>query len=246
MNAKIFNIQKFSLHDGPGIRTSVFFSRCNLRCRWCANPECHLEGSTCSGIKEYTLEELLYEVLKDQAFYQKSGGGVTLTGGECLLQFEFIQEFCQQLKEKRIHIAIETAGAVPGEQFTNAVSLADFVYLDCKHYDADKHYSGTGVANEQIIQNMAWLARSQTAYCIRIPVIPGYNDTCEDAQGFCRLFQKTGVEHIELLPFHQLGENKYAKWKLKYDYAGMKQLHKEDLRAYSQVFIDNGLPVILQ
>ncbi len=245
MKAKIFNIQKFSLHDGPGIRTSVFFSRCNLNCRWCANPECHIAGGSCSAAEEYELDELVREVLKDRAFYQKSGGGVTLTGGECLLQFEFIQAFCQRLKENQIHIAIETAGAVPDSQFTEAVSLADFIYLDCKHYDAGKHFHGTGVSNEQIVRNMEWLAKSSKAYCVRIPVIPGFNDAAEDARGFCSLFQKSGVNHIELLPFHQFGESKYAKWKLKYDYAGIKQLHKEDLQSYKQVFIDNGFSVIL-
>lgn len=204
-----------------------------------------MEGSLCSDTKEYTLDELLHEVLKDRVFYQKSGGGVTLTGGECLLQFEFIQAFCWRLKENQIHIAIETAGAVPGNQFTKAVNLADFIYLDCKHYDTGKHFDGTGVANEQIVSNMTWLAQEPKSYCVRIPVIPGFNDTPEDARGFCTLFQKTGVEHIELLPFHQFGENKYAKWNLKYDYSGIKQLHKEDLQVYKQVFSDNGFSVIL-
>lgn len=245
MKAVLFNIQKFSLHDGPGIRTSLFFSRCNLRCKWCANPECVLENNPLSNSKEYDEQELLTEVLKDKAFYDKSGGGITLTGGEVFLQFAFASKFCRLAKEQNISVVIETAGAVDAVKFKELVDLVDFVYLDCKHYDGIKHKEGTGIVNQQILQNMAWLAQSGKAYCIRIPVIPGYNNSLLDAREFCRLFSSMSIRHVELLPFHQLGENKYRKYQLDYAFAGIKQLHTEDLLSYRQVFADNNISVVL-
>lgn len=117
MKAEVFNIQKFSLQDGPGIRTSVFFSRCNLNCAWCANPECHQQAGNLVETSEYELQELLQEVQKDKAFYDRSGGGVTLTGGEIFMQEEFVGDFCLLLKETGIHVVLETAGAVENERF---------------------------------------------------------------------------------------------------------------------------------
>lgn len=244
--ASVFNIQKFSLHDGPGIRTSIFFSSCNLRCKWCANPECFMQCSSLPQAQEYTIEELLTEVLKDRVFYQKSGGGVTLTGGEVFLQLEFVKQFCQTLKQHGIHVAIETAGSVATDAFCSLIDLVDFVYLDCKHHDAQKHLKGTGVTNEKTLRNMQYLASCGKKHCIRIPVIPGFNDTLADAQAFCALLKPMGVMQIELLPFHQFGESKYEKAKQPYVYAGVPPLHAEELRPYLQVFIKQGLPAILK
>lgn len=245
MKAKIFNIQKFCLHDGTGIRTSVFFQNCNLRCKWCANPECYLQNSLLGEATQYDMKTLLEEVLKDRAFYDKSGGGVTLTGGEIFMQFDFVKNFCKLLKENHLNITIETAGACDIREFQELADLVDFIYIDCKHFDPQKHKEGTGLSNELILKNIEWLAGSQKAYRVRIPVIPGYNDSLSDAQGFCALFHKKGVKNIELLPFHQFGESKYEKARRKYAYAGMKQLHAEDLQPYFQLFLENQFNVIM-
>ena len=245
MTGKIFNIQRFSLHDGPGIRTSIFFSKCNLKCKWCANPECNMESLTIGGTKEYDAQTLLAEVIKDKAFYDKSGGGVTLTGGEIFMQYDFIKEFCLLLKENNIHITIETAGAIEPHKFQEIAVLADFIYIDCKHYDAALHKEGTGITNNGILANIGWLAASSKKYCVRIPVIPGFNDALSDAEGFCKLFGHLGIENIELLPFHQFGESKYEKAALPYAYKGISQLHKEDLAKYHQIFIEKGLQAAL-
>ncbi len=241
MDAKIFNIQKFSLHDGPGIRTSIFFSGCSLRCKWCANPECNVSGKATS----YSPEELLAEVLKDKAFFDKSGGGVTLTGGEIFLQQDFIHGFCALLKANGIHIALETAGATDTDSFASMIALADFVYMDCKHYDDAKHLQGTGCSNRNILANMQLLAACGKPYCVRIPVIPGYNDSIGDARNFARLFQSLGVQDVELLPFHQFGEDKYETLGLPYDYRGVPQLHKEELQSYAAVLKAAGFAVIM-
>ncbi len=233
----IFNIQKFCLHDGAGIRTDVFFSGCNLRCRWCANPESQLPcGDERSEAKCYTTEEVLREVLKDEVFYKKSGGGVTLTGGEVFMQYEFAMELCQKMHANGLNIAIETAGAVDPEKFSALVNQLDFVFIDCKHYDTQKHRQGTGIGNELILKNISWLVQSGKAYTVRIPVIPGYNDSLSDAKAFAELFVKLGVKEVQLLPFHQFGEKKYEKLNKKYDYKGVAQLHKEDLKEYKELF----------
>lgn len=241
MVANIFHIQKFSLHDGPGLRTSVFFQGCNLHCQWCANPECHQAKKT-----PIALEELLREVLKDKPFYDKSHGGVTLTGGEVLLQLPFALEFCQKLHDHGIHIAMETAGAVPLSTFQSLATAVDFVYLDCKHYDSEKHRAGTGVSNHLILGNIQWLAQSGIPHCIRIPVIPGFNDSLEDATAFADLLMGYGVEQVELLPFHQMGQGKYESMELDYAYAQKRPYYAEDLRAYEEIFTTTGLQTILK
>lgn len=135
---------------------------------------------------------------------------------------------------------------VSPDVFSRMVSAVDFVYIDCKHYDSEKHRQGTGAENQCILQNIKRLTNSGKDYCVRIPVIPGFNDAQEDAQAFCRLFQQLGVQNVELLPFHQLGENKYHKYHLPYSYQGVRQLHKEDLSCYFQVFQEHQLNVTLK
>lgn len=246
MKAEVFNIQKFSLQDGPGIRTSVFFSRCNLNCAWCANPECHQQAGNLVETSEYELQELLQEVQKDKAFYDRSGGGVTLTGGEIFMQEEFVGDFCLLLKETGIHVVLETAGAVENERFARLAGLADFVYIDCKHYEDEKHRKGTGVSNREILDNIAWLVQSSIPYCVRIPIIPGYNDSAQDAENFGKLLCRLGAEQVELLPFHQFGEGKYQKYGMSYAFAGVKPLHREELQAYAQQLKSDGIHVLLK
>ncbi len=231
MNATIFNIQKFSLHDGAGIRTTVFFSGCNLRCRWCCNPDCFSPEKHDSC----TIDRLLEEVLKDKVFYDKSGGGVTLSGGEIFLQFDFVREFCRILRERQVHIAVETAGCVPNEMFMELLNLVDFVFIDLKHYDARRHLEGTGVSNELILRNIASLTKSSVPCCVRIPVIPGFNDALEDAENYAAVFRELGVGNFELLPFHQFGEKKYQNLGLQYFYQGVRALHDEELTAYRRI-----------
>lgn len=240
----IFNIQKFCLHDGAGIRTDVFFCGCNLRCRWCANPESQFPFSDArSEAREYTVGQVLAEVLKDKPFYDKSGGGVTLTGGDLFVQYAFALELISALKGAGIHVAIETAGAVPEEKFAALTEMVDFVFIDCKHYDEQKHREGTGASNRRILQNIRALAAGGTEHCVRIPVIPGYNDSPEDARAFCRLFRELGVKRVQLLPFHQFGEKKYETLGLPYAYWGIPQMHREELAGYRAIFADEGIDV---
>lgn len=293
MNGYIFNIQKFSIHDGPGIRSTVFFKGCNLHCKWCANPESQcmlpqltLDRSKCSGClacvtacvagartaldgktaldpgkctlcgacmqacpaqaigregRGVSVEAVLEEVLKDKPFYDHSGGGVTFSGGEVLLQAEFAVELARALHENGVHVAIETAAIVPNDRFSAFLREIDYVFVDLKHYDSARHMEGTGVGNELLLENIRTLAESGKEYCVRIPVIPGYNDAPEDALGFAELLGRLGVRKVQLLPFHQLGERKYSLLGMDYAYAEIKQLHREDLQEYLEILTGQGI-----
>ena len=293
MTGHIFNIQKFCLHVGPGIRTTVFFKGCPLRCSWCANPESQLRDvqltydkdkcsrcGRCASVcpanarslensslhlneglcrvcgaciaecpnqaiaaegRTVSVDEVLSEVMKDKAFYDHSGGGVTFSGGEPLMQMEFVCALAHALRSEGVSVAVETTGAVKPEAFASFLPLADFVYMDLKHYDNAKHIAGTGAGNGAVLANMAALKRRGIACMIRIPVIPGYNDANEDAIGFAKLLRSLNINQVQLLPFHQFGERKYSLLGKGYAYSGVKQLHREDLVSYRQIFLNNGI-----
>lgn len=249
--ACIFNIQKFSIHDGPGIRTTIFFKGCPLRCYWCANPESQSvkpeqmwdnQKKKDTTIGEYkTVDEILAEVMKDVDFYKESGGGVTLSGGEVLYQADFAMDLMQALKEKDIHIACETTGYAKKETFAKFIQTVDLLYFDVKHYDSMKHKAGIGVGNEQILENLKTALAAPLQLIVRIPVIPGFNDTTEDASHFAELFQQLGVPQVELLPFHQFGEKKYDYLHRKYAMKKIPQLHTEDLEAFKDTLKAAGI-----
>ena len=297
MKGHIFNIQKFCLHDGPGIRTTVFFKGCNLRCRWCSNPESQqmavqltLDKSKCAGCgacvaacpqkarsmeegfskvnaalcnrcgvclencpggaiavegKLVELEQVLAEVKKDKVFYDTSGGGVTLSGGEVLLQLPFALALARRLREENIHVAVETAGAVPETQFAELVSEVDYVLMDLKHYDSASHRAGTGLGNAQVLANLRLLQKSGVPFLVRIPVIPGFNDALEDGASFARLLKKMEVKQVQLLPFHRLGCHKYELLGLSYDYANTPSMNAEDLTDYGREFTRLGIEVMI-
>jgi pyruvate formate lyase activating enzyme len=251
----LFNIQKFSIHDGPGIRTVVFFKGCPLRCAWCSNPESQGFGISSKAPapkdpslagKRYLIEETVEICLQDQAFYAESGGGVTLSGGEVLAQAGFAEALLVRLGEEGIHRAIETSGCAPARIFARIAAQVELVLFDIKHYDNARHREGTGVETKRIQANFrAALAAAATGrgpeILPRIPVIPGYNDSPEDAAGFASLLETAGAVRVQLLPFHQFGQNKYALLGREYALAKKKALHPEDLTSYRAVFEQQGI-----
>ncbi|MFP3042186.1 glycyl-radical enzyme activating protein [Treponema primitia] len=246
----LFNIQKFSLHDGPGIRTVVFFKGCPLRCRWCSNPESQEAGigtaisyQPSADIRYYALEEVLETCLQDRPFYEESGGGVTLSGGEVLLQADFAILLLDRLGEEKIHRAIETSALAPAAVWEEFINHVDLLLIDVKHYDRERHIEGTAVSNEACLANLKTALDRGKSVLPRIPVIPGFNNSLEDAEGFARLFSALGISKAELLPFHQFGEKKYEDLGIPYPMHGIPQLHREDLAEYRQVFIDRGINV---
>ena len=249
--AIIFDVQRGSYVDGPGIRTTVFFKGCNLRCAWCHNPESHSQElqmmfyenrctkcgkckekcannlercdfcnkcvlycpqnarSICG--KEYTVDSVLKEILKDRLFYENSRGGVTFSGGECMLQIDFLAEILRKCKECGIHTAIDTAGCVPFEYFQRVMPYSDLFLYDLKCLDSEKHRKYTGVDNELILANLERLLKMGKALWVRVPIIPSFNDTEEEMRAvaaFLDRFDKP--EKIELMPYHKMGEHKYA------------------------------------
>lgn len=240
--ACLFNIQKFSLHDGPGIRTVVFFKGCPLRCDWCANPESQNkqpermndEQNTLVG-KDYTLTQVMEEVLKDQVFYEESGGGVTLSGGEVLMHVPFALALLKELKKQGIHTACETSGYTQPKTFQSLLAYTDLLYMDLKHYDSSKHKLGTGVGNERILTNLKQAVDCGQPLIVRIPIIPNYNDQAKDAYQFGQLLQQLGVKTVEILPFHQFGEKKYTYLNREYALTGVSQLHTEDLTFFKDI-----------
>lgn len=288
----VFNIQKFSLHDGPGVRTTVFLKGCPLRCKWCSNPEsqacrpqilyhsaecvhckkcvascprqaisedgtiriddakctgcltcvrgCPKRALTCEG-EVRTAEEVFQVCMQDFDFYEESGGGVTISGGEGMMQPDFVEALLRRCKDRGIHTAIETTGCVRPEVFQRLAPQLDLLLFDVKHWDSAKHRAGTGAGNEQIVDNLRWGHRQGLNILPRIPVIPGFNETLEDGAGIAGLLRETGFTRAQLLPFHQMGERKYEFLNRGYALTGVKALHPEDLAEYRQVFLDRGI-----
>lgn len=247
MKALLFNIQKFSLHDGAGIRTTVFFKGCNLRCIWCANPESQSPapeplGDGIAG-RYYTLEEVLGEAIKDKPFYEQSGGGVTLSGGEPLMQADFAVALAKALHASNINTGIETALHADWDICRRVLSNMDFANIDLKHWNSEKHRAGTGVGNEKIISNLRAALHEGPPITVRIPVIPGYNDAHDDMRAFGTLLSGLHATDVHLLPFHQLGEGKYESMRKEYAFRGVPSLHEEDLSAHAKTLRAYGLHV---
>lgn len=289
----IFNIQKFSIHDGPGIRTTIFLKGCPLRCKWCANPESqsanvqilwdqkkcvqclqcvkscmhqaiscregeiHIDEELCQGClncvstclqsalsnegETKEIEEIVRIALQDKDFYEESGGGITISGGEGMSQPDFLKELVKELKKHNLHLAIETTGYIPKETFHELAPLFDLLLFDVKHYDTNRHFEGTGVHNEQIINNLKWATHQGLEILPRIPVIPGFNNSIQDAAGLASLLTEIGLKKVQLLPFHQFGERKYEMMHKEYAYKNVRALQKEDLIEYQNEFIKKGL-----
>lgn len=246
---KIFNIQKFSINDGPGIRTTVFFKGCPLSCRWCSNPESQNRNAAIADAmadetycgREVTVEEVMAEVRKDMPFYEESGGGMTLSGGEVLQQMDFAIALIEAARAENIHVAVETTGYTSPERFRRFAPLPDLYLFDFKHYDREMHHQGTGVYNDIILENLRVAVATGREVIARIPVIPGFNTGLLRARGMAQALVDAGVRTVHLLPFHQFGEKKYEELGVPYEYKGVKQLHPEVLGRYRQEFVDRGL-----
>lgn len=216
---RIFDIQRFSIHDGYGIRTIVFLKGCVLRCRWCCNPESQeyeiqtmmVQGEPKVIGKDVTVEEVMKTVEKDRPYYYRSGGGLTLSGGESLCQPDFTRDLLRAANESGIATAMESMACVKYEVIESILPYLDEYLLDIKHMNPAKHKEFTGKTNELMLANAEKIAKSgQTELSIRIPVIPTFNDTPEEIEAIARYAGSLpGVKRIHLLPYHRLGQDKY-------------------------------------
>jgi pyruvate formate lyase activating enzyme len=272
----VFNIQGYSVHDGPGIRTLVFLKGCPLRCLWCSNPESlsskpevghnaskclgcgrcvaacpdkALELTDCGVIIDrgrctgcgrcakacpakamilfgevMTARAVLDKVEQDAAFYSRSSGGMTVSGGEPFLQFEFLLALLKEADRRAIHKAVETCGCVQEGLFLEGAALLDYLLFDIKHMDGSIHKKVTGRDNKQILRNLQSVRQRYPSLPvhIRTPIIPGVNDSEEAVEAIARFVKDLGVERYELLPFHRLGEPKYGFLGQSYPVAGQK------------------------
>lgn len=271
VKGRIINIQRFSIHDGPGIRTTVFLKGCNLRCLWCHNPESQhpkpqrmfyrhkcIGCGECSRVcekamlnqcdncgkcievcphgarelagREITTEELFAEIMKDQAYYATSGGGVTFSGGEPLLQPEFMETMLRMCKEAGVHTAVETAGNVNWQTIANLLPYVDLFLYDIKAVDGQTHRYCTGVENDLILEN----ARKLMEICLekilfRMPVVPGYNDSqVAEVATFTEGFP------LELLPYHRTGMGKYDALGIKYELGAVQPPSPEEMEKFTE------------
>lgn len=267
MTGTVFDIQRFCVHDGPGIRTTVFLKGCPLRCRWCHNPEglrpepqvqffarecigCNSCGrehtlnnvSKCpSGAlkragEEYTPERLMEEVLKDRDFYGTEGG-VTFSGGECLMQPKFVLEMLHRCREEKISTTIDTCGFLPWPSLERTLGLCDTYLYDIKCADSELHQRFTGQRNDIILENFRKLSTSGASIWVRIPVIPGFNDNDSEMQAISKIVNgMPGVRKVTLMPYHTLGRSKYETLGMEPEYHTNTVISQSDIIAFGRLF----------
>ncbi len=294
---KVFEIERYAIEDGPGIRTVIFLKGCNLRCLWCQNPEsqedrpqimyyreqcvgcgkcaeacpvsaisndplfgfvtkhdvCSLCGDCVDACfygarklagRDWQIDDLMQEILKDKGFFDNSGGGVTFSGGEPLLQHRALSELAARCQSHGIHTALETAGHVSWDILESVLPHLDLVYYDMKHPDPHTHKKYTGASNELILANLARLSRVYSNVIVRIPVIPGVNnspDTIKQIYAFLR--DSTRIKKVELLPYHSFGSGKYEALGWDYEMKGVKSLEKQDCLPLAEAGASFGLQV---
>lgn len=247
---RIADIQRFSLHDGPGIRTIVFLKGCHFRCRWCCNPEMQeydIQTMYVNGVpktvgRDVTVGEVMQEVVKDRSYYRRSGGGMTLSGGECLSQPLFAAALLQAAKEEGINTAIESTAFAPFEDIERVLPNLDNFLMDIKHMDRDKHKAYIGHPNDLVLENARRIAPLAKRLVIRVPVVPGFNDTPAEIRAIAQFAAGLpGVEEIHLLPYHRLGQDKYRWLDREYTLTGILPPEREHMQELLHVALSTGL-----
>lgn len=216
---RIFDIQRYSIHDGPGIRTIVFLKGCYLRCMWCCNPESqeyHIQQMERGGRietvgRDVTVGELMDEISKDRIYYERSGGGITLSGGECMAQPDFSEALLRACHDYGLNTAIETTAFADHDVVQRLLPHVDHFLMDIKHIDSAKHEKFTGKPNEKILANARYIAENARHLVIRVPVVPTFNDTPSEISAIARFASSLpNVRELHLLPYHRLGQDKYT------------------------------------
>ena len=239
----ISNIQHFSVGDGPGIRTTVFLKGCNLRCPWCHNPEnlsaapvtLRYETKKCETLGRLVdAEDILPELLEDADFFGTEGG-ITLSGGEAMLQASDLLPLLRLLKEREISVMIDTAGCVPYEDFQKTNPFVFGYLFDYKTADKEK-YRAIGASLATVEENILRLLSDGIAVFIRIPLIPGFNTDEGSVSAICERLLSLGIKQVELLPFHRLGSGKYEAMGLDYKYKSIKPLEKSEVRFIQSIY----------
>lgn len=206
VTCRVFDVQRFCVHDGPGIRTTVFLAGCPLRCAWCQNPEAFRSNQAAA----LTPREILAEVLEDRAYYEVSGGGLTLSGGEPLLHPTPVRALLEQAKAHGLHTCVQTSGAVPAASLAAVLGLVDLFHFDLKHMDPERHRELTGAGTERIHRNALFLLEQGANVQFRMPLLPGLNDDANNLDRVADFLAKHGVRELRLVPYHRLYLGKYT------------------------------------
>ena len=292
----LFDLQRFSLHDGPGIRTTVFFKGCPLHCRWCQNPEslthapemafyhercescfrceavcpeqaiisqpeARIDFSLCSACGACTavchqraivtigftwpIDRLVAQLVRDRDFYQDSGGGVTLSGGEPLGQHSFLTRLLPQLKAEGLHVALETCGVFAWQQIEPLLPHLDLIYFDLKHMAPDIHKALTGMDNTLIQENFKRLAPRFAHLRARMPLVPGMNDDEANLRATARFLREHRHDRIHCLPYHNLGEAKLARLQTDLKPLNTCRMTSERLDWVKDIFTQEGIHAVV-
>ena len=295
MDGTIFDIQRYSIHDGPGIRTTVFFKGCPLSCKWCANPEsqkifaqifyrknkckvcgkcveicplgaislksdsieldralcdlcmkcvdaCSTHALSRTGTIE-PLKSIIEEISSDELFYRNSGGGITVSGGEPLFQPKFLKALLEEARERSLHTAVDTCGFAKWKVIEEILDYTDIILFDLKHLDSVEHKKATGVGNELILENFQRIIEKKKRIWVRIPVIPGFNDSEQHIEKMADFLSKMPIEKVSLLAFHEWGKTKYKALGIDFPLNGVSTLEEEKLVPVREILKSRGLEV---
>jgi pyruvate formate lyase activating enzyme len=262
MKGLIFSIKRYSIHDGPGIRVTLFMKGCPLKCRWCHNPEGIApqqqiistsykvgEKEFCKNVeagKYYSIEDIIAQVERDRVFMDQSKGGITFSGGEPMFQFDFLYEAVKVCKKLGYHITIDTSGYSPSENFKSIIPFTDLFLFDIKHLDDQKHVEATGVSNSEILENYKMLLVNAREVALRIPVIPGFNNDPDHISRIVQFIVSTktdSLKMINLLPFHKIGLSKYRKLNLPYRMEDVEPPSKAEMLKLKNHFLAIGVKI---
>jgi len=262
MRGTLFSIKKYAIHDGPGIRVTFFFKGCPLNCWWCHNPEgiapeiTEVERVDRIGDieyrrmekagKDYSVDNLVDIAIKERVFFEHSGGGVTFSGGEPMMQHEFLKASLAAMREAGIHTVVDTSGMASENQFREIIPLTSLFLYDIKFVDDEKHSRYTGASNRQILNNYSYLIGSGARMITRIPVIPGFNDddsSIRDIREFIGINLASNMIGVDLLPFHRIGSSKYRRFGIEYRMGDAEQLSSERMQEIADMFGELGVKV---
>ncbi|HAN17160.1 MAG: hypothetical protein A2X13_06205 [Bacteroidetes bacterium GWC2_33_15] len=260
MTGTIFDIKHFAIHDGQGIRQTIFFKGCPLTCWWCHNPESQsIKPEKFTRVnkldnKEFlkkvtigyqvSVEELFKTISGDKIFFEESNGGVTFSGGEPLMQSEFLFEIAQACKQNGIHTCLDTTGFAPEKTIQEIAGVIDCFLFDIKLIDNEFHKKYTGVSVDGILRNLKWLDKNHKNVILRFPVIPGITNTeknLNDIKAFIATLKNT--HHIDLLPFHTISKSKYKRFNKEYKMGDTPALSDDDLLLLKTKFESTGMKV---
>jgi pyruvate formate lyase activating enzyme len=262
MKGFFFSVKKYSIHDGPGIRVTFFMKGCPLNCMWCHNPEGisplaetvirtdkvgerEFRNSEDAG-KYYSVEDVLEILEKERVFINHSKGGVTFSGGEPMLQFDFLLEVLKRCKENGFHTAIDTSGYASADYYKSVIPFTDLFLFDIKHLDDSKHIGYTGVSNIGILHNLRLLLGSNKEIWVRIPIIPGYNDDTDNLEKMKQFLSSAGTKSLKkicLLPYHKLGSSKYRKFNMLNRMENVQPPSKERMNELKDFFNEIGVKI---